>query len=82
LAIGTTQELLDKALGSPDRNGHSFVDTIMMALLLLVKTLQHSDAHNVAEKACQSKLLSQTKWYNSTIIPPSRHCKEGRLCFG
>ncbi|CEL58335.1 hypothetical protein RSOLAG1IB_03081 [Rhizoctonia solani AG-1 IB] len=54
LAIGTTQELLDKALGSPDRNGHSFVDTIMMALLLLVKTLQHSDAHNVAEKACQS----------------------------
>ncbi|KAG8763910.1 hypothetical protein FRC11_009432 [Ceratobasidium sp. 423] len=54
LAVGTTQELLNKALDSPDGIGHSFVDTIAMSLLLLVKSLQHSDARSAAEKACQS----------------------------
>ncbi|KAF8708275.1 Meiosis protein SPO22/ZIP4 like, partial [Rhizoctonia solani] len=53
LAIVTMQELLDKALSSPDGNGYSFVGTITMALLLLTKSLQHSDAHGAAEKACQ-----------------------------
>ncbi|KAJ1310787.1 hypothetical protein OPQ81_009307 [Rhizoctonia solani] len=54
LTIGITQELLNKALDSPNGNGHSFVDTIAMSLLLLVKSLQHSDARSAAEKVCQS----------------------------
>ncbi|CAE6430476.1 unnamed protein product [Rhizoctonia solani] len=54
LAISTTQELLDKALNSPNGIGHSFVGTIAMSLLLIVKSLQHSDACIAAEKACQS----------------------------
>ncbi|CAE6532105.1 unnamed protein product [Rhizoctonia solani] len=54
LAVSTAQELLNKALDSPDGIGHSFVDTIAMSLLLLVKSLQHSDARSAAEKACQS----------------------------
>ncbi|CAE6413964.1 unnamed protein product [Rhizoctonia solani] len=54
LAISTTQELLDKALNSPNGSGHSFVGTIAMSLLLIVKSLQHADACIAAEKTCQS----------------------------
>ncbi|CAE7228948.1 unnamed protein product [Rhizoctonia solani] len=54
LAISTTQGLLNKALDSPNGLGYSFVGTIAMSLLLLVKSLQHSDARSAAEKACQS----------------------------
>ncbi|CAE6451343.1 unnamed protein product [Rhizoctonia solani] len=54
LAVSTTQDLLNKALNSANGIGHSFVGTIAMSLLLLVKSLQHSGARNAAEKVCQS----------------------------
>ncbi|CAE6472576.1 unnamed protein product [Rhizoctonia solani] len=53
LAINTTQELLNKALNSPNGIGYSFVGTIAMSLLLIIKPLQHSDARSAAEKTCQ-----------------------------
>ncbi|CUA77764.1 hypothetical protein RSOLAG22IIIB_06771 [Rhizoctonia solani] len=53
LAINTTQELLNKALNSPNGIGYSFVGTIAMSSLLIIKPLQHSDARSAAEKTCQ-----------------------------
>ncbi|KAG9104677.1 hypothetical protein FRC06_000063 [Ceratobasidium sp. 370] len=54
LSIDVAKRFLVKALDSPNRIGHPFVHSIMMSLFLLVKPLQHSDACEAVEKACQA----------------------------
>ena len=53
LAVDLTHVLLHKALDSDHGTGHHFVDSIAMSLLLLVKRLNHSEAYQSVEKACQ-----------------------------
>ncbi|KAG8721684.1 hypothetical protein FRC08_011093 [Ceratobasidium sp. 394] len=54
LSVDVAKLFLVKALDSPNRIGHPFVHSIMMSLFLLVKPLQHSDAREAVEKACQT----------------------------
>ncbi|KAF8599254.1 hypothetical protein BDV93DRAFT_609374 [Ceratobasidium sp. AG-I] len=54
LAVDLTHDLLHKALDSVSGTGQEFVDSIAMSLLLLVKRLNHSEAYQAVEKACQA----------------------------